>query len=188
MAKAQKKDDSNVVELRKNGPAEDAVVALNIGKMKRATDEFASASGSYRNTLKHVEAKGVHLKAAKRAISIQKSGKVADVLEELTALFQYLKILGHPFTKSQLDLFAVEAPRTPAIDKAKEHGRYIGLMGLGMNENPYSTDSEQGQAWINAWHGGNEERGFVIESEPDGDELISGDDPEDDPSDGELEE
>lgn len=175
MAKAKSNDDSNVVELRKNGPAEDAIIALNIGKYRRELDEFSSASGRLRNTAKHVEGKGVNLKAAKRAISIQKSGRIDEVLSELTALFQYLKILGHPLTKAQLDLFAVEAPRTPALDKAKEHGRYVGIMGLGQDQNPYSIDSEQGQAWMKAWHQGGEERGLILALEPEG-ELISGDD------------
>lgn len=175
MAKAAKKGGDNVVDLRKNTPADDAVVALNLGKMKRAKEEFESASGSYRNTLKHVEAKGVHLAAAKRAIAIQKSGKADEVLAELTKLFEYLKILGLPFTKAQLDLFTVEAPRTPGVDKAKEHGRYCGIMGLGHDQNPYSPDSEQGQAWMTAHAGGQEERKLVLSMEPaDGSELLRG--------------
>lgn len=174
MAKAAaKKDDSNVVELRKNGPAEDAVVALNLGKIQRASAEFATANGAYRNTLKHVESKGIDLAAAKDAIAIRKSGKVEEKLEYLRALFQYLKILGTPVTKAQLDLFAVEAPRTPSVDKAKEHGRYTGIMGQGTSENPYAIDSEQGQAWIAAFHEGTKERELILSMEPT-DELLKG--------------
>lgn len=176
MAKAAKQEESNVVELRKNGPAEDAVVALNLGKYQRELDDFASANGRLRATAKHVEAKGINLKAAKRAIAIRKSGKSEEALAEITALFEYLMILGHPIDKKQLDMFRVEEPRTPGVDKAKQHGRYCGIMGLGMGENPYSADSEQGQAWIEAWHGGNEERGIVQQMDEDGDELMKGSD------------
>lgn len=188
MAKAAAKTkQDNVVELKRNGPAEDAVVALNLGKMKRAKTEFESANGSYRNVLKHVEGKGINLKAAQRAIAIQKSGKVDEIVAELTALFQYLKILGQPFTKQQLDMFEVEQPRTPGVEKAKEHGRFVGIMGQGMDQNPYAVDSEQGQAWIEAFHQGSEERNLIMSMEPaDGSELISGDDPADDGDDGNV--
>jgi ribosome modulation factor len=186
MAKAAAKKDDNVVELKRNGPSEDAVIAVNLGKMKRAKAEFETANGNYRNTLKHVESKGVHLAAAKDAIAIQKSGKVEEKLEYLKALFQYLKILGQPFTKDQLDLFAVEAPRTPSIEKAKEHGRYVGIMGQGMDQNPYAIDSDQGQAWIAAFHDGTKEREMILSMEPAGDELLKGDEDDDQVVDDEL--
>lgn len=173
MAKAAKQD--NVVELKRNSPAEDVVKAINLAKIKRANDALQTAKNEHQSVIKHVEAKGTHLKAAARAIKIQKSGKTEDVVAELQALFEYLMILGVPLTKQQLDLFRVEEPRTPGVDKAKQHGRYIGIMGLGMDENPYAPDSELGQEWIKAWHGGNEERGYVIKMDEAGDELIKGD-------------
>jgi hypothetical protein len=178
MASAAKKQEDNVVELRKNAPAEDAIKALNLGKMRRAKEELDSANGSYRNVLKHVEAKGIHLGAAKRAFSIIKSDKRDEAVAELTALFEYLYILGHPLEKKQLDMFRVEQPRTPSVDKAKEHGRYVGIMGMGMDQNPYAVDSEQGQAWIESFHAGTKERELVLSMEPTGDELISGADDE----------
>jgi hypothetical protein len=187
MASRAAKQEDNVVELRKNGPAEDAVVAVQLGKIKRAKEEFDSANGSYRNTLKHVESRGVHLAAAKDAIAIQKSGKLDEKVAYLKALFEYLMILGHPVDKKQLDMFRVEQPRTPSVDKAKEHGRYCGIMGLGMDQNPYSVDSEQGQAWIEAFHGGCKERELILSMEPTGDELISGSDDDEVIEDGEDE-
>lgn len=179
MTEPLRKDGANVVELRKNGPAEDAVIALNLGKVKRAKAEFESANGAYRNVLKHVEGKGIHLSAAKDAIAIQKSGKVDEKITYLTSLFEYLMILGCPIDKKQLDMFRVEEPRTPSVEKARSHGRYCGIMGLGMDQNPYAVDSDQGQAWIGAWHGGCEERNLVLALEPEGSELIQSDDVED---------
>jgi hypothetical protein len=179
MAKAAaKKDDDNVVPLRKNTPSEDGVIALNLGKLMRAKAEFESAGGTYRNVLKHVEAKGVNLAAAKEAIALKKSGKAEEAIAYMTAVFHYCQILGVPFTKAQLDLFKVEAPRMPAIDKAKEHGLNAGRLGLGTSENPYSIDSEQGQAWMEAFHRGTEERNLILSMEAD-DEVIKGSDDDD---------
>lgn len=175
MAKAAKQ--GNVVELKRNGPADDAVKALQLGKIKRAKEEFDSASGAYRNTLKHVEAKGINLAAAKDAISIQKSGKIEEEVAYLTALFEYLLILGVPLTKQQLDLFRVEEPRTPGVEKARQHGRYVGIMGGGHDQCPYAPDSEQGQEWMKAHAGGADERKLILSMEPaEGSELIKGDD------------
>lgn len=175
MAKAQAKKDDNVVELRKNGPAEDAVVALNIGKYKRAAEDLASENGRFRNTVKHVEAKGINTKALKRAISIQKSGKTEEIISELSALFEYLLILGTPIDKKQLDMFRVEGNSRDGTAKAKELGRYTGIMGQGMDQNPYAVDSDQGQAWITAFHEGTKERELILSMEPAGDELIKSD-------------
>lgn len=175
MAKAAAKKDDNVVELRKNGPAEDAVIAVNLGKIQRAKAEFETANGNYRNTLKHVEAKGIHLAAAKDAISIKKSGKVDEKVEYLKALTEYLMILGSPIDKKQLDMFRVEGNSRDGLAKAKELGRYVGIMGQGMDQNPYAVDSDQGQAWIVAFHEGTKERELILSMEPAADELIKSD-------------
>lgn len=172
--------DDNVVELRKNAPAEDAVIAVNLGKIQRAKAEFETANGNYRNTLKHVEAKGIHLGAAKDAISIRKSGKVEEKVSYLTALFEYLMILGQPIDKKQLDMFRVEGNSRDGMAKAKENGRYIGMMGLGMDQNPYAIDSDLGQAWIASFHQGTKEREQILSMEPAGNELIKGSEDEND--------
>lgn len=175
-AAAQKKQD-NVVALKRNAPAEDAVKAVNLAKLKRAGESLQAEKNEFQSVAKHVEAKGINLKAASWAIKLQKSGKLEDAVAELTARLEYAYILGVPISKAQLDLFRVEMPRTPSIDRAKEHGRYVGMMGMGMDQNPYSADSEPGQAWIAAFHGGTEERNLVLSMEPAaGSELIAGDD------------
>jgi hypothetical protein len=48
-------------------------------------------------------------------------------------------------------------------------------MGQGMDQNPYAVDSEQGQAWISAFHDGTRERELILSMEPAGDELIKSD-------------
>lgn len=173
MASAAKQDD-NVVELRKNVPADDAVIVLNIGKYKRGLDDLNSEQGRFRNTVKHVESKGINTKALKRAISIQKSGKTEEIISELSALFEYLLILGLPIDKKQLDMFRVDGNSRDGAAKAQELGRYTGLMGQGTEQNPYALDSDLGQAWMQGFHGGVSERELVMSMEPTGDELIKG--------------
>ena len=170
------KNESNIVELRKNGPAEDAVTAINIAKYQRGLDSLNSEQGRFRNTVKHVEAKGINTKALKRAISIRKSGKTEEIISELSALFEYLMILGTPIDKKQLDMFRVDGNSRDGTAKAREMGRYCGIMGLGHDQNPYAVDSEQGQAWIESFHAGTKERELVLSMEPSGDELLKGGD------------
>lgn len=160
---------------RRNAPADDAVAALNLGKLRRAKEALDSANGSYRNVVKHVEGKGIHLKAAKRALSVIKADNRDEVMEEEVRFFEYLAILGNPVAKKQLDLFRVENPRTPGVDKAAEQGRYAGIMGEGMEANPYGPVGELGQTWIAAWHRGGDERQLILAMEPaEGSELIKG--------------
>lgn len=169
----------NVVTLtKKNSPADDAVIAHNLGKLRRAEGDFQEAKNDYQSIVKNVQAKGINLKAAKWAIKMQKSGKIEAALEEMQARFAYAFILGSPISKAQLDLFRVEAPRTPSVDKAAAHGRYCGLMGLGPDQSPHSEDTDAGQAWLKAYHGGLEERSLVMQMES-SDEIIAGGEDED---------
>src|SRR5690606_30914677 len=119
----------------------------------------------HQSVIKHAEAKGINLKAASWALKLKKSGKLEDAVAELTARLEYAYILGTPLSKAQLDMFRVEEPRTPSVEKAREHGRYVGIRGEGMGENPYSVDSEAGQAWIAGFHDGTKERDIIMSME-----------------------
>lgn len=179
MATAAKRK-SNVVELSRNSFAEDAIVAHNLGKLMRAKAELDTATGNFRSVCKHIEAKGINLKAAKAALTIKKSGKVEETIEYLKDLFEYLLILGMPIEKKQLDLFRVDQHDRDIIAKARERGRYSGLMGHGTDQNPHAPDSEAGQAWLEAFHDGTEERNRVLAMESNA-ELIEGEREEDAP-------
>ena len=160
---------------RKNSPDDDAVIALNLGKMKRAKADYDSHNGTYRSVLKHVEAKGIHLKAAKRAIAINSSEDRTELVNELKALCEYLAILGAPIEKAQLDLFRSMEPRVPGIDRAAQEGRYAGIMGEGEASIPYAEESAQGQSWLKAFRGGQDERKLILAMEPEsGSELKKG--------------
>ena len=157
---------------RKNEPGDDAVIALNLGKMKRAKAQYDSHNGEYRNVLKHVEAKGIHLKAAKRAIAINGSEDRTELVAELKALCEYLAILGVPIEKAQMDLFRSLEPRVPGVDRAAEEGRYAGIMGEGESTIPYAEESKQGQAWLTAFRGGQDERKLILSMEPENGSTI----------------
>jgi hypothetical protein len=173
MAKAAKQQ-SNVVPL-KNSPAEDAVKAVNLAKIKRANEALQEAKNNHQSVIKHAEAKGINLLAAKEALKIKKSGKTEEVVAKLTALLEYLFILGVPIEQRQLDLFRVEDPRAPIIERAKTHGRHVGIMGGGTDENPHGLETKAGQAWMEAFNGGTKERAAVMAMEPaDGSDLIKG--------------
>jgi hypothetical protein len=108
---------------------DDAVIAVNLSKIRTAQDNAASHHGSLRNVLKHAEGKGVHLKAAKRALSIVKAGDPDAWLEENQAVTRYLRILRHGLQESQLKLFEFETTLAPIDERAGLDGRAAGLQG-----------------------------------------------------------
>lgn len=177
---------SNVVPLKKNGPVVDAVTSLNLGKIKRAKEEFETASGSYRNVLKHAEGKGIHLAAAKKALSIIKSGKKDEWLEETGKVTEYLYAFGDGVAEAQMNFDFLTNPSMPDEEKARALGYHAGLRGEGDGGNPYGPGSPQYNQWINGLNDGRRERA-VAEADDDGDELVKGDDdgPTDDETDGE---
>lgn len=153
----------------KNAVNDNAVIALNLSKFQRAEVELQEAKNSYQSVTKHVEGKGINLKAAKRALKIKKSGKSEDAIAELAALFKYLMIFNIPVTKDQMDMFDHEPKRQPAVDKAYEQGLYAGRMGEGESQNAYDPTSPQGQAFLKGLAEGAEERRLVLQMEADED-------------------
>ena len=151
MAKAARKsaEQENVVSI-KNGPAEDAVLALNVAKLMAADILFAGAKEDHKAIKTHVEAKGVNLKAYAWADKIIKAGDVGAAVELIEATLKILKIRGRPVPASQLDLPTSEDDRTPIDERAREEGRYAGIMGYGPDANPYGVDSAADQAWQDA--------------------------------------
>lgn len=170
--------------------AEDAVKAVNLAKIKDANEALQVAKNSHQSVIKHAEAKGIHLAAAKKALKIKKSGKVDAIVSELSATLEYLFILGVPLEKKQLELFRVEDPRAPVVDRAKQHGRLTGILGGGTGECPHDLSTAAGQAWMEGFNGGTEERKLVLDLEPKNstDDLIKNGEEVDDPDDEEVDE
>lgn len=130
-------------------PAEDAVKALNFAKFLRAESEFDEAKGDRKETHKHVEAKGLNLKAAKIVAKILAKG--SEQQTAFTALIrdvlELLEIAGTPVPKAQIDLFAGEEERTPADERARKAGRTAAFFGKGDEDNPHDPNSSTGREW-----------------------------------------
>ncbi len=164
-----------------NGPDDDAVIAVNLSKIRAAQDTAASNMGSLRNVLKHAEGKGVHLKAAKRAIAIVKAGDADSWLEETSAITRYLRIMRHGINDNQLDL-QFESTLAPIEEKAQLDGRAAGLAGESEEINPHALNTRAGQAWLAAYRQGKSERELVLsmkDDAPDDDAAADDEDDED---------
>lgn len=149
-----------------NEPNDEAVIAVNLSKIRAAQESAASHHGSLRNVLKHAEGKGVHLKAAKRALSIVKSGDADAWLEETRETTRYLKILRHGIQESQLEL-TFEPSLAPLDEKAGLDGRAHGLDGGEESANPHALNTQAGQAWLAAYRQGLFERELVLSMKDD---------------------
>jgi hypothetical protein len=149
-------------QAKQNTPDDEAVIAVNLSKIRTAQDNAASHHGTLRNILKHAEGKGVHLKAAKRALSIVKSGDADAWLEETRETTRYLRILRHGITENQLKL-DFGTTLEPMDEKAANDGRIAGLdMEAEESSNPHDLNTPSGQAWIAAFRQGRSERDIIL--------------------------
>lgn len=149
-------------QAKQNTPDDEAVIAVNLSKIRTAQEAAASHHGTLRSILKHAEGKGVHLKAAKRALSIVKSGDADAWLEETRETTRYLRILRHGITENQLKL-DFGTTLEPMDEKAANDGRIAGLdMEADESTNPHDLNTPSGQAWIAAFRQGRSERDIIL--------------------------
>lgn len=154
-----------------NQPDDDAVVAVNLSKIRQAQEAAASGHASLRSTLGHCEAKGINLKAAKRALKIVKDGGADEWLEEAQAITKYLRILRHGISKTQLELFeTAESHLEPIDEKASLDGRADGLDGKTEADNPHLVETTAGQAWLRAFRDASAERELILSMAGDGED------------------
>jgi hypothetical protein len=89
-------------------------------------------------------------------------------------IMRALRLAGMP-VGTQLDIFT---DRAPLVERAARTGREAGMRGDSLS-NPYNEASEEGIAFAEGWHAGQQDI-FAIEklkeAEASGDELIKGDD------------
>lgn len=146
-----------------NQPDDDAVIAVNLSKIRQAQEDALSAHGSLRSIMGHAEGKGINLKAAKRALSIVKKGDSETWLEETQAITRYLRILRHGIQSHQLEMFETsESDLAPIDEKAGLDGRAAGLDGKDESDNPHDLGTAAGQAWLAAYRQGYAERELVL--------------------------
>lgn len=162
---------------------DDQHTAFQISKIKRLKEAAESATGEYASGLGRLESTGIDKWAVKEALKIQKKGRaeVTDYVAKLRKLFKYLSLLNLPVDESQLELFQTVSAQEPEVDRAFRAGVLIGAMGEGMEHNPYSPETEQGQAWIKGFHEGTANyNAFTSAEEDEAAEVIPGDGDEDD--------
>ncbi len=152
-----------------NQPGDDAVIAVNLGKIRDAKTKVDAAGNHLRTIEKNAEGKGINLKAAKRALAIVKSGEADDWLQETSAVTRYLKILRHGVTDNQMDL-EFESTLAPIEEKAALDGRAMGLDTSpdAIEEvNPHALNTRAGQAWLAAFRQGRQERDIILSMKDD---------------------
>lgn len=149
-----------------NTPDDDAVIAVNLSRIRAAQDRYGSEGGSLRSTFAKAEQQGVNLVAAKRAIKLVRSGKVDDFLAEIGAITRYLRIMRHGITDGQLHL-DLESTLAPIEEKAGLDGRAAGLGGEPESNNPHHGNTKAGMAWLAAHRQGLAEREIVLSMQPD---------------------
>lgn len=145
-----------------NTPDQSAIDAVNLSRIKFAQDEFNSQNGTLRSVFAKAEQQGLHLPAAKRAIKVIRSGKKDEMIEEFSKTVYYLRLLGKPVEKSQIDMFDVLMGPAPEDEKAREEGLAAGRGGEAETSSPYEAGSTKGQSWLSAYREGLEERNLVL--------------------------
>jgi hypothetical protein len=152
-----------------NQLGDDAVIAVNLGKIRDSKIKVDAAGNNHRSVLKHAEAKGINLKAAARALSIVKNGDADEWLKETGDITRYLKILRHGVTDNQLNM-EFESTLAPIEEKAALDGRAAGLDTSpdAIEEiNPHALNTRAGQAWLHAFRQGRTERDIILSMKDD---------------------
>lgn len=145
---------------------DDAVVAVDLSRLRDGQNEFNSSTGTYRNICKQCDQHGLHMKAAKRALQIVRDGDAESWLVENAAVTKYLRILRHGVTQAQLDLFTVESHLAPIDEVAGLDGLSAGRLGQSETDNPHDLGSASGQAWLSKFWVGRAERDAVLAMAP----------------------
>ncbi|WP_024516807.1 hypothetical protein [Bradyrhizobium sp. Tv2a-2] len=148
----------------KNTPAEDDVTAVNLHKIRFAQDRVGGAKLVLKETQSHAEAKGIHLKAAKKAFAIIDAGDAEAWLQETSKITTYLRILRHGVRDGQLSL-DLESNLAPIDERAELDGRSHGLdvaPGIGESDNPHDLTTSNGQAWLRGFRQGRTERDLIL--------------------------
>src|SRR3990167_6137053 len=156
---------------------DDAVVAVDLSRLRASQDEFNSVTGELRNVCKQVGLR-LHMKAAKRALQIVRAGDVDAWIEENQAVTRYLRILRHGVTAQQLELFQSVSHLAPIDEVAGLDGLSAGRLGQNETDNPHDLGTAAGQVWLEKFRQGSAEREAVLAMAPPtaeaGPELIEG--------------
>lgn len=149
-----------------NQPDPDAVIAVNLSKMRDALSEAKEMRSDLKEILEHVADKGVNLKAAKKAFAIIEADDATAWLIETQEITRYLRILRHGIQESQLEL-TFESHLAPIDEKAALDGRAAGLAGQSSIDCPHDAATVAAQAWLQAYGQGLSERTLILSMKDD---------------------
>lgn len=147
---------------RQNEPDQAAIDTVNLSRIRAAQESHASETGSLRSVFAKAELQNLHLGAAKRAIKVIKSDKMDEMIEEIEKTLYYLRLLGRPVSRDQLDMFQTAPQSVPEDEKAEEEGRIAGMLGHSEDQNPFDPASAKGRAWITGFRDGYAQRQLVM--------------------------
>lgn len=130
-------------------------------------DEQAAIIAQKRKKLrKSMRAEGIRLTEFDAAMKFAEMSR-ADVQDHFVHLQQYMRWNRHPVgTQFSLDLGGSasgdfedeEAIKARASETAIQDGFFAGISNKPMSSNPHDDNTDAGQAWIKAWHDGQERR------------------------------
>lgn len=147
---------------RQNEPDQSAIDTVNLSRIRAAQESHASEAGSMRSVYAKAELQNLHLPAAKRALKVIKSDKLDDMIEEIEKTLYYLRLLGRPIQRAQLDMFQTAPESSPEDEKAHEEGLRAGMLGHQESENPFDPSSLKGRNWIDGFRDGYAQRQLVM--------------------------
>lgn len=143
--------------------SDDAIIVVQLSKLRASQRALASKNGEHRNVVKDVEAKGLSPKIAKEALRIAESGDAKAKLEELQTLVHYLRLLGVDLPGDQLEMFAESANTGgPLVDKAYEDGLRAGRMGESFDTCQHDPSTDAYRAFRDGHQIGARERDAIM--------------------------
>jgi hypothetical protein len=142
--------------------SEDAVLVVQLSKLRTSAKELASKTGSHRNVVKDVESKGLVPRIGKEELAIAESGDASKKLAELQTLIRYLRLLGVELPNDQLDLFGPNPMDLPIVDKATDDGLRAGRLGETIETCPHDPSTAAYRAWRDGHQIGSREREQIL--------------------------
>jgi len=155
-------------------------------QIKGMESDLAGTKGEIAGIYKRIESCGGWTKADIKWAKELDEKDAPKVLETMRRRLRIARMLGHGVSR-QVEMF--DEDRTPLEDRAYDEGLAAGKLRKSA-QNPYGVDSPAGQAWQRGLNDGTAFINADLASKfghGDGDELISGDDPDDEDDNGDDE-
>jgi len=121
--------------------------------VERAAKPLKSRKGELSAIYKAAQADGIDTDALCDAIKAD-AGDHLDVVSRYANTGKYLRAHQSPLG-IQMNLFPLDP--IPEVSRAAIAGKRSGLRGGSIDENPYKPGSEAHAAYVEAWHGGQEQ-------------------------------